>query len=192
MRGTGSRKRKHPGSTAAFHRAGNPGKSARQGNLVRSTDMSLFGRERYLDPGIMSDMLTVRRARSLIEPEIAYQAAARATPELIECLNSLTEQLKAAVGNQELFVKLDAEFHMVLAEFMNNPIIFKVMSELLDQTVCINSNRVFGYYGGIYYHPRIARAIAEHNCEQARNIMKTHMESELFNPMEVARQNHFI
>mgnify|MGYP000117428005 CR=1 FL=1 len=84
----------------------------------------------------------------------------------------------------ELFARLDAQFHMTLAEFIDNPIISNVMGQLLDQTVCLNINRVFGYYGGIYYHPKIAEAIAQRSCEQARNIMKTHMVSELFDPKE--------
>ena len=52
-------------------------------------------------------MVTIRQARSLIEPELAYEAAANATPELIADLNLLNQQLKAAVGNQELFARLD-------------------------------------------------------------------------------------
>lgn len=155
-----------------------------RGTFVRSIDMSLFGKGHYLDNRLLTDMVTIRQARSLIEPEIAYEAAAKATPELIENLNLLNQQLKAAVGNQEQFVRLDAQFHMTLAEFINNPIIFNVMNQLLDQTICININRVFGYYGGIFFHPKIADAIAQRSCEQARNIMKTHMVSELFDPEE--------
>ena len=151
---------------------------------MRSIDISLFGKGHNLDTALLTDMVTIRQARSLIEPELAYEAAANATPELIADLNLLNQQLKAAVGNQELFARLDAQFHMTLAEFIDNPIISNVMGQLLDQTVCLNINRVFGYYGGIYYHPKIAEAIAQRSCEQARNIMKTHMVSELFDPKE--------
>lgn len=153
-----------------------------RGTFVRSTDMSLFGKGHYLDTALLTDMVTIRAARSIIEPEIAYEAASRATPELIEDLSRLNEQLKAAVGHQEQFARLDAQFHMTLAEFIGNPIISNVMNQLLDQTICLNINRVFGYYGGIYFHPRIAEAISQRSCEQARNIMKTHMVSELFDP----------
>ena len=155
-----------------------------RGTFVRSIDISLFGKGHYLDTALLTDMVTIRQARSLIEPELAYEAAANATPELIADLNLLNQQLKAAVGNQELFARLDAQFHMTLAEFIDNPIISNVMGQLLDQTVCLNINRVFGYYGGIYYHPKIAEAFAQRSCEQARNIMKTHMVSELFDPKE--------
>jgi len=153
-----------------------------RGTFVRSTDMSLFGKGHYLDTALLTDMVTIRAARSIIEPEIAYEAASRATPELIEDLSRLNEQLKAAVGHQEQFARLDAQFHMTLAEFIGNPIISNVMNQLLDQTICLNINRVFGYYGGIYFHLRIAEAISQRSCEQARNIMKTHMVSELFDP----------
>lgn len=153
-----------------------------RGTFVRSIDMSLFGKGHYLDTALLTDMVTIRQARSLIEPEIAYEAAANATPELIANLHLLNQQLKAAVGNQEQFVRLDAQFHITLAKFIGNPIISNVMSQLLDQTICININRVFGYYGGIFFHPKIAEAISQRSCEQARNIMKTHMVSELFDP----------
>ena len=95
---------------------------------MRSIDISLFGKGHYLDTALLTDMVTIRQARSLIEPELAYEAAANATPELIADLNLLNQQLKAAVGNQELFARLDAQFHMTLAEFIDNPIISNAVS----------------------------------------------------------------
>lgn len=155
-----------------------------KGTFVRSLDISLFGKGYTLDSRIMNDMFTIRHARSILEPEIAFQVAAHATPDLIDCLNTLNEQLKAAVGKQEQFVRLDAQFHMTLTETIQNPIISNIMNQLLDQTVCLNNNRVFGYFGGIHYHTKIAHAIAQHNPEQARSMMKEHIVSELFKPTE--------
>lgn len=54
-----------------------------RGTFVRSIDISLFGKGHYLDTALLTDMVTIRQARSLIEPELAYEAAANATPELI-------------------------------------------------------------------------------------------------------------
>ena len=108
---------------------------------MRSIDISLFGKGHYLDTALLTDMVTIRQARSLIEPELAYEAAANATPELIADLNLLNQQLKAAVGNQELFARLDAQFHMTLAEFIDNPIISNVKMCIRDRPYSFSTVR---------------------------------------------------
>lgn len=44
-----------------------------RGTFVRSIDISLFGKGHYLDTALLTDMVTIRQARSLIEPELAYE-----------------------------------------------------------------------------------------------------------------------
>lgn len=153
-----------------------------KGTFIKTSDLSLFGKGFTVDSRILNDMYTIRQARSLVEPDIAYNAAKEASSELIECLRSLHQQQKEAVGNQERFSMLDAQFHMTLAETTENPIIINFVKQLLDQTVCLNSNKIFGYYGGIYYHSQILEAISQHNPELAHKLMKDHMESELIKP----------
>ncbi|MDO4438109.1 MAG: FCD domain-containing protein [Eubacteriales bacterium] len=153
-----------------------------KGTFVKTSDLSLFGKGFTVDPRILNDMYTIRQARSIVEPNIAYNVAKTASTELIECLKSLHQQQKEAVGDQERFSMLDAQFHMTLAETTENPIIINFIGQLLDQTVCLNSNKIFGYYGGVYYHSLILDAIIQHNPELAHKYMKDHMESELIKP----------
>lgn len=153
-----------------------------KGTFIKTNDLSLFGKGFTIDARILNDMYTIREARSMVEPDIAYNAAKTASPELIECLTALYKQQKDSVGDQERFSMLDAQFHMTLAETTENPIIINFVGQLLDQTVCLNINKVFGYYGGIYYHSLILDAITQHNPELAHKYMKDHLESELIKP----------
>ncbi len=116
-----------------------------------------------------------RQARNVIEPEIAYYVAESATPELVRKLKRINREQEQLVGQQELFIQKDKEYHMALAEFLGNKLIMQCLESLLSmREMQLFVNDKFGYMGGIYFHAMITDAISRHNADRARTLMLEH------------------
>lgn len=116
-----------------------------------------------------------RQARNVIEPEVAYRVAKKATPELIEKLRRINQEQRDAVGDQKVYNQKDTEFHMALAEGYGNSIIANMLRELLtNQDMMKYGNEKFGFFGGIYFHVLITDAIIKHDANRAKSLMHEH------------------
>lgn len=148
-----------------------------KGTFLKNTDLSLIGRgvEECQLHGDFQKLWQWHEARNLIEPGIAYKVAMQATPELLETLDQLNRELVSHVGDQQKFIETDFRWHQTLADHLQNPLVSRMLHELLqDMTVHIINNETFGYHGGLYYHMRITEAIREHDAKKARALMEEH------------------
>ncbi len=127
--------------------------------------------------GYLDDLKDLLEFRRLVEPQICEKAAENPSPELIEKLTKLNEQMRHAVGDSESFVKADIAFHMAIIETTGNPITIGIMQEVADKKnkSYLELNHTVGYYGGMYYHELILEAIKMHNTKKAREYMKEHL-----------------
>lgn len=127
------------------------------------------------DPASRQSFREWRQARNMIEPEIAYQVAQTATPELIERLRQINKAQEEAIGDQERFIAKDKEYHMTLAAFLGNRLVERCLGSWLDmQEMHLFVNDKFGYMGGIYFHAMITDAIARGDADRARTLMLEH------------------
>ncbi|MDR1932020.1 MAG: FadR family transcriptional regulator [Spirochaetales bacterium] len=152
-----------------------------RGTFVVSNDLSGFGKgvpalsgDDYLDK---RQMLEFRR---IVESETSYLAAERASGENIRQLRFLLEQMKQAVGRDDIenFVRYDMMFHEEISRasgnvFLENSIreVFRQKSESYKQ---INQYR--GYKDGVYYHTLLLQAIEAKNSRKARKVMYDHLQ----------------
>lgn len=111
----------------------------------------------------------------VLENNVAALAAERSTEEDVKELQMLEEQIENGID----LVANDLKFHQKIAEITRNKIIirmYKVTNKLLysamDETYKHN-----GPTAGIFYHRNIIQAIANHDKEQARDIMGKHVEN---------------
>jgi len=74
------------------------------------------------------------RARQLVEPEIAAEAARNATPEQIAMLDQLARAVSAAAAAGLPFADDAVEFHVLLAEAAGNAPLAELMGKLLDSS----------------------------------------------------------
>lgn len=74
-------------------------------------------------------------ARMVLEPSVAAMAARRAEPEQIERLRDILERSEEALAKSDikLFMDLDGEFHMAVAEATNNEEITAISRNLLKK-----------------------------------------------------------
>src|ERR671936_244525 len=78
------------------------------------------------------ELAEVLEVRELIEPGIARQAAARATPEHLRELERLLESQRDCIAKGEPFVDEDTAFHHTLARAADNRILLRLHNVILD------------------------------------------------------------
>lgn len=152
------------------------------GTFVRSLDLFLPKQELYFDlfgnQRTKTDLESFnkwRQARSLIEPQIAFKVAQTASPELIAKLDQINKEQFELIGNQDLFIKKDVEFHLTIASALENEIVDNIMQLLFSMpALLVFGNEEFGYSGGGYFHMMITDAIRQHDAERARDLMFEH------------------
>lgn len=150
----------------------------------------------------ISNLLTIRQGslrelfevRKLIEVEAAGWAAERSQPHNLEKIKSIVERANNALDNPGALARLDAEFHLAVAEAGGNSILLGVMLNLLDlladarkESLSIPGRpaRSAGE------HNKLAEAIFSHDAAQARQLMWQHLasvEESIMAGLEVLRQ----
>ncbi|GAA4003895.1 pyruvate dehydrogenase complex transcriptional repressor PdhR [Deinococcus rubellus] len=116
--------------------------------------------------------------RQMIEPEVASQAAIRATPTQIAQLQLCLERQEIARSRH---IKLSAEdmiFHHLIAQIAGNEVVMLVL-ETLRSLMTQLRNRVVGDQPAltISQHQAVVSAIASASPQAARQAMHIHMES---------------
>ena len=117
--------------------------------------------------------------RRVLEVEIAGLAAERAESEQLEKMRAAIDEMDAALGDSESFIRADHTFHVALAEATQNPLLpmlIDSIGELVQATRLI----VVGIDGsqtrGQYYHRRLIDAIENRDAVAARRIMGEHLD----------------
>ena len=92
------------------------------------------------------------------------------------------------IGDPEIYVEADLDFHLALAEAVGNPMILS----LLDSIVGLlreQRTRIFKVEGGPergqFHHKRILAAIERRDAEGAREAMRAHLQQVLADSTEV-------
>ena len=116
--------------------------------------------------------------REILEPEIAALATTRADEEVIKAMKEQVSIMDAAKQDPEAYIEADLDFHLAMAEAVDNPLILS----LLDSIVGLLREqrlRIFGVAGGPehgqFHHKRILEAIERRNSEAARELMRAHL-----------------
>jgi GntR family transcriptional regulator, transcriptional repressor for pyruvate dehydrogenase complex len=79
------------------------------------------------EAGAVAELMEVRRG---IEVQAARLAAERRTPEQLAELRGLAADMRDALGEPDVYVRLDTEFHMQLAEATQNRMIVHLMRSI--------------------------------------------------------------
>lgn len=124
-------------------------------------------------------LLQLLEARLVIEPELAAYCAVRAsTPQVKEILHLaliMEEQMKQG----EEHFSTDVGFHQKIAEGANNPLLAQMLTVVADlsaQGRRETDKLPHMQAKAISYHKLIAIAIEERQTDQARFLMKSHIQ----------------
>lgn len=158
-----------------------------RGTFVRNNDVSgIIGTVHTLSGTDYDDLLQVLEFRMIVEKESAALAAKHATPEHVARLERLLQTMKGSIGNADVFVPADVEFHRELCRAAGNTLLEAALCNVFEQTARSHRqlNDLFGYKDGIYYHTKILKAVREGNASQARREMKAHLQQAMDNLMQ--------
>ena len=131
----------------------------------------------------IADIMRVFEFRLTIECDSAAYAAMRRTPEQLERIETLAQQLSDQ-QTDEVFGDSDMRFHIAVAEASNNPMYAATISMMKEQIV--SGMRLTGVIGSTDHsradtvhdqHDVLIRAIREQNVEAAREAMGNHLRS---------------
>lgn len=116
--------------------------------------------------------------RELVEAGTARLATERATDEQIEILRDRLRANREAIGDTRLFGSTDIEFHLAIAEIVDNPIIssfFRAVEQWLQEvrdTSLRNEGQMETAHAA---HVRIFEAIAARSADRAADEMRAHL-----------------
>jgi DNA-binding FadR family transcriptional regulator len=120
--------------------------------------------------------------RNVLEIESARLAALKASPEDLSSLQEIFEHSKNAYteSNYQLFLDLDLDFHLAIAECSHNPILHNLLltSRKLIKHISKSGMLNLADLGAVYQeHTRIYENIAQQNSAEAVASMTVHLEN---------------
>jgi DNA-binding FadR family transcriptional regulator len=74
--------------------------------------------------------LQLIEARAAIEPSMTRLAALHASARDLDAMQNILTQLDASVDDQDLFTRLDTEFHLALARCSRNPLLYRLYQHI--------------------------------------------------------------
>lgn len=141
-------------------------------------------------PGMVQDPLGVNymskknmlfnlfETRLIIEPNIAYLAAQRATKENVEKLERIMSEYYSAKEKGINYSEIDIEFHNTIAESTQNEILDRILPLINDSIVqgYIETVNIPGSFEkAVVRHKRILEAIKNKDSELAKDQMEQHL-----------------
>ncbi|KYH33478.1 FadR/GntR family transcriptional regulator [Neomoorella mulderi] len=121
-------------------------------------------------------------ARQILEREIVYLAARRATTEEKEKLVEIIQQMSNELARGFLQEDTDVKFHLTIAGMSHNPILSRLMYTIADtiaQTLANKRNRLYSDPENarvlFEQHSEIAQAVISGAAESARRAMGKHL-----------------
>ncbi len=124
------------------------------------------------------DLYTILEYRLVIEKGIIRLTAKRITDENIEKLKENYNAMRAAVGNNSEFSRLDYKFHSLLAEFSGNEILIKT-SQVIENTLEKALDTIVAILGcglGLKYHKELIEALEKRDAAICEKIMEAHIQ----------------
>lgn len=119
-------------------------------------------------------------ARKLIEVELAGSAALRATPEDLKQIGVHLDEMDASIQDVAKFQAADIGFHVAVGAAGHNRILLNclhLIRNLMFNWIRLALEKPEVAADAVRQHRAIFFAIAKRNPEEARNAMKSHLES---------------
>lgn len=150
------------------------------GTLVRRPDPSSI--HRILEAFIRGRRIRFRsllEIRELVEPACAGWAAQRRDDDDLTRLDDLSRSLRAQIAELPLFLTLNTEWHMAVAEASHNELLTAFMSAISEEIRAgtdiqgLNTDEIVRR--ALAAHDRILRAIRARDAEGAHVAMRQHV-----------------
>jgi GntR family transcriptional repressor for pyruvate dehydrogenase complex len=136
----------------------------------------------WLKSGRLADEKTLREfveARLFLETEVAGLCAERITPEELDEMELLVEQMKTSVHDSIEFSRLDMSFHLCVGIAAKNEVLNSILSDIREQSMELITKSLLleeGMENALQGHIKVFEAVRQHNPVKARRAMRTHLQ----------------
>jgi GntR family transcriptional repressor for pyruvate dehydrogenase complex len=153
------------------------------GVYVRQADSGIVSRslQTYLQLSDATDVeMQIIDLRRALETGIAALAAQRATPEQLQALRNICQEMRRQDGAAQMLAELDFQFHLSLARATRNDLFEMLLTPLMEQ--------LHDYYLVVWagygerpleivfeQHERLLDAVEARDSEAAREAMALHL-----------------
>ncbi|MGC9665256.1 FadR/GntR family transcriptional regulator [Planosporangium sp. 12N6] len=161
----------------------------RVGTVIRpASDWNVFDpqviRWRLASTDRIAQLRSLTELRTAVEPQAAFLAAERATPDEASDLVGLAAKMWAAgtAGNEDEFLRLDIEFHRQVLYSSGNEMFVKLQELVAEVLTGRHHYELMPHYpdeDALHLHAEVAQAIQRHDGERAKNAMVHIMEQAL-------------
>jgi DNA-binding FadR family transcriptional regulator len=165
----------------------------RVGILIRpTTDWNVFDpqviRWRLASTARIALLRSITELRTAVEPQAAWLAAARATPDEASDLVALAAKMWAAgkAGDESEFLRLDIEFHRQILFNSRNEMFVKLQELVAEVLTGRHHYHLMPHYPdeqALQLHADVAQAIQRHDGERAKDAM-VHIMEQAFDEMK--------
>ena len=117
--------------------------------------------------------------RQLLESQLAYLAAEKATPENMTKMEKILKRQEEQIANGETGLESDSDFHYALAEAANNKILLHIINTTIDFLAESRESYLLGEERAkksLPHHKKIFNAIKKGDGELAAEAMREHIE----------------
>jgi GntR family transcriptional repressor for pyruvate dehydrogenase complex len=118
--------------------------------------------------------------RRLLESQLAYLAAERATPENMAKMEKILKRQEEQIANGETGLDSDSDFHHALAEAANNRILLHIINTTIEFLAESRESYLLGEERAkksLAHHKNILNAIKKGDGELAAKAMREHIEA---------------
>jgi GntR family transcriptional repressor for pyruvate dehydrogenase complex len=128
--------------------------------------------------GGRESLIEIFAIRKMIEPQIAFLAAERATDEDIVELTRLLEQQRSESGNGQSITEIDYSFHLQVAQTARSVVyltLYTTLAEMINQTRAEYLQEGDRPNRSLNGHQEILEALRSRDPIQARKAMTSHL-----------------
>ncbi len=124
------------------------------------------------------DQMELFEMRRMIEPDLAYLAAERATKEEIEMMKEVLDLQEEKIARGESGTDVDRNFHYIMARAAKNKVLLRITDNIID--LLAESREQYLQVEGrpqksILHHREVLEAIRARDPERAEKCMLEHL-----------------
>jgi len=132
-----------------------------------------------------SYFIELLESRLIIEPQLAYIAAQKATVEEIKELTDAVKRTEATYFNNTYSLEIGFEFHRIIARIARNRFLIKYIDSIKDELILQRGVLLLSHMGGedlkreLSEHKLVCELITTRQAAKAREAMHQHLETAL-------------
>jgi GntR family transcriptional repressor for pyruvate dehydrogenase complex len=153
------------------------------GGSYVSEQPSAYFTSSWLKSGLLTSAKALSEfveVRLILGTEVAGLCAERVTPEELDEIGLLVEQMRISIHDSEEFSQLDVSFHLAMAIAAKNEVLNQILSSVREQTIDLITKSLLleeGRKNALHGHIKILEAVRQRNPTKAREALRNHLQS---------------